>query len=173
MLNALNIKIMDFNVYDMFKNNNNTDGGDNDKFLILLQNLEKKVFVKFDSVDDRIEKLIEDVKQDKENIDKLNKDQIIIKDQIKIIFIEIEDLKKKIAKILKDLEDLSKLRDYIDEKINDLLNRITNIKISGGGGGGGLNADDLRLLMDLEKRVIALEKLGKLILEIDITVKNQ
>ena len=57
-----------------------------------------------------------------------------------------------------------------------LLKRILNIKVTGGtggSGGGGMNADDLLLLKDLEKRVIALEKLGKLILEIDVTVKSQ
>ena len=109
---------MDFNVYDIFKNNNE-GSGDNDKFLILLQNLEKKVFVKFDLVDGKIDKLTDEVKEDRINIDKIIKDQIIMKDQIKVIFNEIDELKKKLDKILKDLKDLLGLKDYIDEKINE------------------------------------------------------
>ncbi len=108
---------MDFNIYDVLKNNQG--GEDTSQFLVLLQNLEKKVFKKFEFVDEKLEKLSDDIKEDKDNIDQLLKWQKIVNEKLVIIFAEIEELKKKIDMILKELKDLQNWKDYIDEQLKE------------------------------------------------------
>jgi len=54
-LNSMKVKVEDFNIYDMFKDNGE---GNLDTCKLLVMNLEKKVFTKFDQIDSR-EKAIE------------------------------------------------------------------------------------------------------------------
>jgi len=51
----MSVKIEDFNVYDLFKSNL-ADGGSSDASVILIQNLEKKLFKKFEFIDDKLKK---------------------------------------------------------------------------------------------------------------------
>jgi hypothetical protein len=68
-LEQLNIKMTDFNIYDLFKNN--SDGGSSDAGVILVQNLENKVFKKFGFVDERVKHLEEDNHKGKAEISNL------------------------------------------------------------------------------------------------------
>ena len=56
----MNIKLQDFNIYDILKGNLQGDG-DSSATIALIQNLEKKVDAKFKLIDDIINKHDEDL----------------------------------------------------------------------------------------------------------------
>ncbi len=72
ILEELKIKVMDFNIYDVFKGNNNEGDGEGsgvnaDEFILLLKNLENKVFKKLEMQDDRMKKTEENLHQNEKN----------------------------------------------------------------------------------------------------------
>lgn len=56
----MKVKVLDFNVYDLFKDCN-VDGGSLDASKLLIMNLERKVFKKIDLMDVKISKNEEDI----------------------------------------------------------------------------------------------------------------
>ena len=110
--------------------NNNSSGG-NSEFLILLENFEKKIKLKFEKQEDINEKTIDDfnkIKSDLENlkpqVDKNTKNIGNIFEQIDIIFARLNDLKNLISTnndlINSDFNDkLEKLRNYLNQKLEE------------------------------------------------------
>ena len=63
-IDNIKIKVEDFNVYDLFKDNGD---GNLDASKLLIMNLEKKVFKKFDQNDEKNRLLEEDILKSKKN----------------------------------------------------------------------------------------------------------
>ena len=119
-LNSMKVKVEDFNIYDMFKDNGE---GNLDTCKLLVMNLEKKVFTKFDQVDSR-EKAIEgDLFKNKNDITNcLNSNDLLKR--------ENENMKKLFEDLLKDFnehkEDSTNKFNDINNKIDDLYSKLSN-----------------------------------------------
>jgi hypothetical protein len=130
-LQDINVKVMDFNVFDMFKGKIDSDGGHGDELFILIQNLEKKLMKKFEFVDEKVKKSEEEaykIKNDilgmKNNIDINTKTIINHKEQIDIIFAKLDDINTNFKNSLdmqnNNLKDLiDKLRLYFEDQITE------------------------------------------------------
>lgn len=97
----MNIKFMDFNIIDMFRNKIATEGdsGNTDALLIMVQNIEKKLLKKFEFVDEKIKKGEDEtykIKNEllgiKNNIENLLRNMQHTKEQFEIVFPKIEDV---------------------------------------------------------------------------------
>ena len=119
-LNSMKVKVEDFNIYDMFKDNGE---GNLDTCKLLVMNLEKKVFTKFDQIDSR-EKAIEgDLFKNKNDITNcLNSNDLLKR--------ENENMKKLFEDLLKDFnehkEDSTNKFNDINNKIDDLYSKLSN-----------------------------------------------
>jgi len=103
----------------------------NSEFLVLLENLEKKINSKFEKQEDTNEKILDDLnkfKTDIENlkpqVDKNSKNIGHIFEQIEIIFGRLNDLKALISNnndlMSSDMNDkLEKLKKYLNEKLEE------------------------------------------------------
>ena len=130
-LEQINLKIADFNIYDIFKDSNIS--GDIDAAKILIKALEKKIFNKFKFNEDKI-------KKDEEDILKLKNEITNVKNTSNFETRNVSYLKEQLLKIPKDIEiiranlseRITKNKEYIDkvkEKSNNYLKEI-NININ-------------------------------------------
>ena len=187
----LKLKIDDFNIFDVVKGKSPSkgikylklDGGpvETDKFLLLLQNLERKVFKKFDLVDEKIKGFQDEIYKKKNDI--LN------------IMTSVDNSQKKtnstIESLVKDFneknismnnliiskenelkfnlqEQIALLSDYINTKFKEVSSNLPtqsnqeknheelekDIEKSK----QGISESDLKLIKDLTKRVSDLDK---------------
>ena len=187
----LKLKIDDFNIFDLVKGKSPSkgikylklDGGpvETDKFLLLLQNLERKVFKKFDLVDEKIKGFQDEIYKKKNDI--LN------------IMTSVDNSQKKtnstIESLVKDFneknismnnliiskenelkfnlqEQIALLSDYINTKFKEVSSNLPtqsnqeknheelekDIEKSK----QGISESDLKLIKDLTKRVSDLDK---------------
>lgn len=116
------MKLEDFNIYDIFKSNL-TEGGSTDASIILIQNLEKKLFKKFEFIDEKIKRSEEEayrfkneLSNNKIQLENLNKGINLLKD-------ESEKLNKN-GGLLKELINQKYLE--FDNKLSELDNNINN-----------------------------------------------
>jgi len=139
----ISIKVEDFNIYDLFKSNV-TEGGTADASIILIQNLEKKLFKKFEFIDEKMKKTEEDSFRYKnefsnnkiqlENINKAlnllkeenvkhNKNAVLLKNLIEEKYIEldlkIKDLNTQITDSV--LTQIHQLREMLKEEVSKAL----------------------------------------------------
>jgi len=108
LLDEIKVKVMDFNIYDVFKKNND-DGGDNtntntDEFILLIKNLENKVFKKLELQDDRLKK----------NEETCNNNEKSVKLQFNQFGSDITDLKENLLQISQSIVIIDQL--IIDNK---------------------------------------------------------
>ncbi len=128
----MSVKIEDFNVYDLFKSNL-ADGGSSDASVILIQNLEKKLFKKFEFIDDKLKKSEEDTYRYKNEfanfknqIENLNKAINLLKEENEkhhkngnSMNNKFEERYLEINAKIKDLN--SQITDTILDKIKDIM----------------------------------------------------
>jgi len=119
-LDEINVKIQDFNIYDLFKSNS-SDGGSSDVSVILVQNLEKKVFKKFEFIDEKSKKqdeenykLKNEISNVKNLIDTITKNVVNLKQENDIAFSETNIV----------LDGYKEKFDEIENKFDGLYNKI-------------------------------------------------
>lgn len=187
----LKLKIDDFNIFDVVKGKSPSkgikylklDGGpvETDKFLLLLQNLERKVFKKFDLVDEKIKGFQDEIYKKKNDI--LN------------IMTSVDNSQKKtnstIESLVKDFneknismnnliiskenelkfnlqEQIALLSDYINTKFKEVSSNLPTqsnqeknheeLEKDIEKNKQGISESDLKLIKDLTKRVSDLDK---------------
>jgi len=118
----MSVKVEDFNIYDIFKSNL-AEGGSADASIILIQNLEKKLFKKFEFIDDKLKRSEEDSYRYKNEfsnfkiqIENLNKSINLLKDE--------NEKNNKNGVSLKSLIEEKYLE--MDAKLKDLNSQITD-----------------------------------------------
>jgi chromosome segregation ATPase len=128
----ISVKVNDFDIYELFKNNT-VEGGSIDTSAILIQNLEKKLFKKFELIDTNLKKQNEDVFRTKnemgnvkQNMETNNKSLNSMKEDIEKIKKSSEEIRGIIDDKIADIED--KLRD-LSMQINDsIMNQLSDMR---------------------------------------------
>ena len=133
-LEQMSFKVQDFNIYDIFKSGV-SDGGSADASIILIQNLEKKLFKKFEFIDEKIRKTEEESNRfknefsiNKNNLGTINKTLNLLKEEVEknikngtltneILMEKHQELENKLKDVKTHLED-------------DLLTQINELKNS-------------------------------------------
>ena len=121
-MDKIKVKVQEFNIYDLIK-----DSGDGnlDASKLLIMNLEKKVFTKFDQVDER-EKAIET------DVFKCKNDVINCNNLVSSFKRDYENMKKGLGDLEKELnehkEDASNNINDINNKIQDLYSKILDFQ---------------------------------------------
>lgn len=118
-VDEMKIKVNDFNIYDLFKDAT-VEGGNLDASKLLVMNLERKVFAKFDLLDEKI-------KKDEEDIYKSKNDITNLKNQNSADQLSIKNIKEDIAKLFELLKNISnenqtKLNELSDKENDDFKN---------------------------------------------------
>jgi len=149
---SISIKVEDFNIYDIFKSNL-AEGGSADASIILIQNLEKKLFKKFEFIDDKLKKSDEEsyrYKNEfsnnkiqfenftkalnllKEENEKHNKNGNLLKTLIDEKYTETEAKLKDLNAQINDsiLIQLNQLKETQKEEINKVIEETKNHIIS-------------------------------------------
>lgn len=176
-LEEMQIKIQDFNIYEIFKNNS-ADGGSSDMGVILVQNLEKKVFKKFEFIDEKGKRSDEEIYKIKAEINNLknsnensNKTNSTFKEEYEKINNENKNTFDNLNNNIKNFEEkLESLHKHILEKINlkdvemqNNLNKIAEDHASNVGDekkptGSILGEEDLKMMKDNHRKIIEVEK---------------
>jgi hypothetical protein len=179
-MEEISVKIQDFNIYDLFKSNS-SEGGSSDVSVILVQNLEKKVFKKFEFMDEKTKKqdeesykLKNEISNVKNLIETLSKNVVNLKQEYDIAFsdnnIAIDGYKEKFDEIESKLEGIyNKIMENIENKEKafrenqegsqklDNESQNNNVedksKIS-----ASMSEADLKMVKDCTKKVLDLEK---------------
>ena len=116
----MKIKVLDFDIYDLFKNCT-VEGGNLDASKLLIMNLEKKVFKKTDLIDMKISK-------NEEDIYKLKNDFRNIKNQTDVNNKIFNNLKEDFSKILEEIQNYNNenLNQFnsLDSKLTDKMNSL-------------------------------------------------
>ena len=124
----MNIKLQDFNIYDILKGNLQGDG-DSSATIALIQNLEKKVDAKFKLIDDIINKHDEDLFKLSKDVTNIKNAQDLINRNIETIKKRLDDLDKKFEDLLSKLNELeNNFNDNIDGRIKN-LEKLLNAKL--------------------------------------------
>ena len=113
-MDQIKIKVEDFNIYDLFKDNGD---GNLDASKLLIKNLEKKVFKKFDQNDEKT-KFIE------EDLFKSKNDSTNAINAVNNILRQIEDAKKSKEHIIKEFNEL---KEEITNSIKNMNDKITSL----------------------------------------------
>ena len=176
-IEEMKVKVLDFNVYDLFKDCK-VDGGSLDASKLLIMNLERKVFKKIDLMDVKISKNEEDIyklKNDFRNMKNLtdvnNKTFNNLKEDFNKIIEEIQNYNNE------NLNQLNSLDSRLTDKLNGLLkafekfkketeNDINELKgkpieVKDNNEIGNVNIDnelDKKAMKDFNKRIIDVEK---------------
>lgn len=177
-LKELNVKIQDFNIYELFKSNS-VDGGSSDAGVILVQNLEKKVFKKFEFIDEKgkrsdeeIYKLKGEISNMKINAENLTKNLSILKDEQESTN---SDAKLRLENLANNLKELSERLEYVNsdllDKINsyeiNMKNNLNSLALNQSSNiaedklkhaSNSLHEEDMKLIKDNMRRTIELEK---------------
>lgn len=175
----INVKIQDFNIYDLFKSNT-AEGGSSDVSVILVQNLEKKVFKKFEFIDDKNKKQDEEsykfkneITNVKNLIDSVSKNLLNLKNDCNDVFNEnnsiIEGMKERFEETDGKFDKLyNKIMENIEIKTNELKETHDNLlKVPDDFHNGkediskrsaNVSDADAKLMKDFSKKVTDLEK---------------
>jgi len=177
-LEEISVKVQDFNIYELFKANS-AEGGSTDMGVILVQNLEKKVFKKFEFIDEKGKRSDEEVSKLKAEIFKLqnfnentNKNLTNLTEELEKLSSESKtntDIINANTKVFE--EKLEKIRSGFFEKINSQelemqnnLNKIAEDHASNIGddkgkvAGSTIGDDDMKMIRDNYRKVVDLEK---------------
>ncbi len=178
-MEEISVKIQDFNIYDLFKSSG-SDGGSSDASVILIQNLEKKVFKKFEFMDEKTKKQEEEgykVKNEISNIknllENLTKNIVAMKQETDINFsdtnIVLDGYKEKLEelelkfdnfsnKITEEIQSKEKaFREIQEGQKYDNESQINNnedkSKMS-----ASISEAEMKIVKDCTKKVMDLEK---------------
>lgn len=177
------VKMQDFNIYDLFKNSGG-EGGNADVSAVLVQNLEKKVFKKFEFIDEKAKKSDEEnyklkgeignIKNNCENINKnINnyiQDNDVVFNDINITleenrekFDEIEvNMDKLFKKIMKDIETKEKhfadIQNNMTKNDGESSNNDKNMEDKSRMSGNNFSEIEMKMIRDCAKKVNDLEK---------------
>lgn len=116
-LEDLKIKVSDFNIYELLKDNINAGEGSVDTSKILIQTLENKIFKKFNLVDEKI-------KLNEKELYKAKTDLVALKNNNDSFNRSIPMMRADISEAKSSIEALS---NSTDEKVIELQNIINNI----------------------------------------------
>jgi len=186
-MEEVSVKMQDFNIYDLFKGSGG-EGGSSDVSVILIQNLEKKVFKKFEFIDEKTKKQDEEsykhkneIQNLKNNVENLNKqfsqyvkdndvlfnDFTVAIDDYKYKFDEIENKIQTIyKKIMDDIKNKEKAFNEIQNNAirseQEGLNNEKNddkSKLSG----NNFSEVEIKMVRDCAKKISELEKNFKIL----------
>ena len=138
-IDNIKIKVEDFNVYDLFKDNGD---GNLDASKLLIMNLEKKVFKKFDQNDEKNRLLEEDILKSKKNSNNAINAVNNIKKQIENNNKSNEDI---ILSFHELKEEISNSINQMQSKINKLGNINTKVPTNEK---GDFNINQINVLLD-------------------------
>lgn len=182
----VSVKMQDFNIYDLFKGSGG-DGGNSDVSVLLVQNLEKKVFKKFEFIDEKSKKIDEEnykhkaeIGNIKNNLDNLNKqftnyvrdnditfnDFNVVIDDYKDKFDEIENKMESIYnKVMEELENKEKqITDVPSNKFEvEITNQDKNMEEKSRMSGNNFSDIEMKMVRDCAKKVSELEKHFKIL----------
>jgi hypothetical protein len=188
-IEKLNVKVMDFNIYDLFKNNQ-VEGGSVDGAAILVQNLESKITQKISFIDKKFKVMEEEnyktknevsnstnlvqtvsksYKDFKEESDKLHLKQNDSLNELKSSLSNIEQnqldniagLKKIFESNIKELKEMIKEKDDLLKQTEENFNNELN-KTKQITSGPGISEADMKMMKDMSKKIHELEKTHKL-----------
>jgi len=176
-LKEIEIKMQDFNIYEIFKGNSG-DGGSTDIGVILAQNLEKKVFKKFEFIDEKgkrsdeeiyrlkaeignlknnNENSIKNIATLKEELEKANNERKTnfeeYQQNINVFDIKFKNLQKEILEKMETKE--IEASENQNKAIEDQLDSSKPDKKSGG---TLLNEEDMKIIKDNQKKILEVEK---------------
>lgn len=187
-MEEVSVKMQDFNIYDLFKGSGG-DGGSSDVSVVLVQNLEKKVFKKFEFIDEKAKKQDEEnykhkaeIGNLKNNVENFNKqfsqnikdndivfnDFNVVIDDYKDKFEEIENKMDTIyKKIMDDIENKEKAfadiqsnaLKYDNESNQEKNNNEDKSRMSG----NNFSEVEMKMVRDCAKKVADLEKHFKIL----------
>jgi len=119
-MEEISVKIQDFNIYDLFKSSG-SEGGSNDVSVVLVQNLEKKVFKKFEFMDEKTKKheeesykLKNEISNVKNLIESLSKNVLSLKKENDIVNLDTKNM----------LDNFKDKFDEIEIKFEGFYNKI-------------------------------------------------
>ena len=149
-IDNIKIKVEDFNVYDLFKDNGD---GNLDASKLLIMNLEKKVFKKFDQNDEKNRLLEEDILKSKKNSNNAINAVNNIKKQIENNNKSNEDI---ILSFHELKEEISNSINQMQSKINKLGNINTKVPTNEKGDFNINQINDIldNSLKDLEEKIM-------------------
>jgi hypothetical protein len=125
------VKVEDFNIYDLFKDLKTADGSV-DASALLIQNLEKKIFKKFEFYDDKNKKVDDDMyklKNEASNLkNQVDNNQVQTDKNRNDLKIDIDTLQEMLDKVKNDyyLADIN----LYDKVIHDMTKKLSDIKDS-------------------------------------------
>lgn len=129
---SISVKVNDFDIYELFKNNT-SEGGSIDTAAILIQNLEKKLFKKFEIIDANTKKQNEDVFRTKNEmgniknlIEKNNMAITKMKEEVGKTGKESEEIKELIGNKISELEE--KLKELTEQINESIIQQIEDLK---------------------------------------------
>lgn len=192
-MEEISVKIQDFNIYDLFKSNN-SEGGSSDVSVVLVQNLEKKVFKKFEFMDEKTKKqdeesyklkneisnvknLLENISKNIVNLKQENdlafSDTNIILDGYKEKFDELETkFENFYNKIMEDIESKEKAFREIQEGSLKVDNESQNNNVEDKSKmSATLSEAEMKMVKDCTKKVLELEKSFKIFVS-NLNIEN-
>ena len=113
-MEEISVKVMDFNIYDLFKENS-VGGGSVDAAKILIKNLEQKFTQKNEIVDEKM-------KKNEEDIYKLKNDFQNLKNESDVISHNLDNFKNKIKELV---EQVGKTNDNNSNLVNEMGSKVT------------------------------------------------
>jgi hypothetical protein len=193
-MEEVSVKMQDFNIYDLFKGGVGGEGGSSDVSILLVQNLEKKVFKKFEFIDEKTKKQDEEsyrhkneIGNLKNNIDQMNKqinnniknndhtfndfNNIIeeYKDKFYDIEIKIQSIYKKI------MDDINnKEKNFANEMQNNYPKNEQenpNERNNDDKSGNNFSEIEIKMVRDCAKKINDLEKQFKILVN-NINIDN-
>ena len=182
-MEEISIKVMDFNIYDIFKESA-ISGGSIDASKILIKNLEQKFTQKNEIIDEKIKKNEEDIYKLKNDFQNLKNESDVIshnldnfKNKIKELVEQVgktndnnsnlvnemgskvtENYKKILQKIEEEKNNTKKNFEKIKKQIKLLSNKDNDDDNKDKINGMGLSDEDLKIMSDLTKRLNEAEK---------------
>ena len=182
-MEEISIKVMDFNIYDIFKESA-ISGGSIDASKILIKNLEQKFTQKNEIIDEKIKKNEEDIYKLKNDFQNLKNESDVIshnldnfKNKIKELVEQVgktndnnsnlvnemgskvtENYKKILQRIEEEKNNTKKNFEKIKKQIKLLSNKDNDDDNKDKINGMGLSDEDLKIMSDLTKRLNEAEK---------------
>ena len=182
-MEEISVKVMDFNIYDLFKETS-VGGGSIDAAKVLIKNLEQKFTQKNEIVDEKIKKNEEDIYKLKNDFQNLKNESDVIshnldnfKSKIKELVEQVgktndnnsnlvnemgskvtENYKKILQKIEEEKNNTKKNLEKIKKQLKILSNKENNDDDKDKINGIGLSDEDLKIMSDLTKRINEAEK---------------
>jgi hypothetical protein len=172
------VKVEDFNIYDLFKDMKTSDGNV-DASALLIQNLEKKIFKKFEFYDDKNKKVDDDMyklKNESSNLkNQLDNTCVQCEKGRNDLKIETDTLQELIDRVksdyhLADINLYDKIVHDLESKLNDIRDSMDHSDHDGGRRGSDepMKAEkahhevDPKTVRDISKRLNELEKSYKI-----------